>query len=258
MYIDLTPEQKTLRQTLRTYFENLMTPDQRQAVRGMEGGKAYREMIRQIGKRRLARRRLAEGIRRRRPHDGRADDLPRRAAPRERAVPLRDRLDRRSRADGLRNPGAEARVPAAHPRGRVPFLDRLQRAERGHRSREPDDRRREGRQGMGHQRHEDVHERCHRHRLHLARRAHRPERPEAQGHHDVHRARDREGLQRLADPHHRRLGHRHELLRERPRAGGCRRRRRERRLEAHHDPAEPRARRPRGLRLGLLSRGPRR
>ncbi len=49
MYIDLTPEQKTLRQTLRTYFENLMTPDQRRAVRGMEGGKAYRELIRRIG-----------------------------------------------------------------------------------------------------------------------------------------------------------------------------------------------------------------
>ena len=49
MYIDLTPEQKTLRQTLRTYFANLMTPDQRQAVRGMEGGKAYRDLIRRIG-----------------------------------------------------------------------------------------------------------------------------------------------------------------------------------------------------------------
>lgn len=49
MYIDLTPEQKTLRQTLRTYFENLMTPERRRSVRGMEGGKAYRELIRQIG-----------------------------------------------------------------------------------------------------------------------------------------------------------------------------------------------------------------
>ncbi len=49
MYIDLNSEQKTLRQTLRTYFENLMTPERRQSVRGMEGGKAYRELIRQIG-----------------------------------------------------------------------------------------------------------------------------------------------------------------------------------------------------------------
>ena len=50
MYIDLTPEQKTLRQTLRTYFENLMTPERRRTIRGMEGGKAYRDLIRQIGK----------------------------------------------------------------------------------------------------------------------------------------------------------------------------------------------------------------
>jgi len=50
MYIDLTPEQKTLRQTLRTYFEKLMTPERRQSVRGMEGGKAYRDLIRQIGR----------------------------------------------------------------------------------------------------------------------------------------------------------------------------------------------------------------
>jgi alkylation response protein AidB-like acyl-CoA dehydrogenase len=50
MHIDLTPEQKTLRQTLRTYFENLMTPERRRSVRGMEGGKEYRAMIRQIGK----------------------------------------------------------------------------------------------------------------------------------------------------------------------------------------------------------------
>ena len=29
MYIDLTPEQKPLRQTLRTYFDELMTPEVR-------------------------------------------------------------------------------------------------------------------------------------------------------------------------------------------------------------------------------------
>ncbi|MEZ4333296.1 MAG: acyl-CoA dehydrogenase family protein [Myxococcota bacterium] len=50
MYIDLTPEQKQLRQTLRRYFEELMTPERRRAVRGMEGGKLYRELVRQIGK----------------------------------------------------------------------------------------------------------------------------------------------------------------------------------------------------------------
>jgi hypothetical protein len=50
MYIDLTPEQKTLRATLRTYFELLMTPERRASVRGMEGGSSYRETIRQVGK----------------------------------------------------------------------------------------------------------------------------------------------------------------------------------------------------------------
>ncbi|MFP6656158.1 MAG: acyl-CoA dehydrogenase family protein, partial [Myxococcota bacterium] len=50
MYIDLTPEQKTLRAKLRQYFEDLMTPERRANVRGMEGGESYRETIRQIGK----------------------------------------------------------------------------------------------------------------------------------------------------------------------------------------------------------------
>jgi alkylation response protein AidB-like acyl-CoA dehydrogenase len=50
MYIDLTPEQKSLRATLRNYFDVLMTPERRASIRGMEGGKSYRETIRQIGK----------------------------------------------------------------------------------------------------------------------------------------------------------------------------------------------------------------
>jgi alkylation response protein AidB-like acyl-CoA dehydrogenase len=50
MYIDLTPEQKILRETLRRYFDGLMTPERREAVRGVEGGPAYRETIRQIGR----------------------------------------------------------------------------------------------------------------------------------------------------------------------------------------------------------------
>jgi hypothetical protein len=50
MYIDLTPEQKALRATLREYFKVLMTPERRASIRGMEGGSSYRETIRQIGK----------------------------------------------------------------------------------------------------------------------------------------------------------------------------------------------------------------
>jgi len=50
MYIDLTPDQKALRATLREYFERLMTPERRAALRGMEGGETYREVIREIGR----------------------------------------------------------------------------------------------------------------------------------------------------------------------------------------------------------------
>ncbi len=50
MFIDLTPDQKTLRNTLRSYFENLLTPEIRSEIRGMEGGGMYRKLIRQIGK----------------------------------------------------------------------------------------------------------------------------------------------------------------------------------------------------------------
>jgi alkylation response protein AidB-like acyl-CoA dehydrogenase len=50
MFIDLTPEQKKLRDELRSYFDALMTPERKAATRGMEGGKSYRESIRQIGK----------------------------------------------------------------------------------------------------------------------------------------------------------------------------------------------------------------
>jgi len=50
MHIDLTPEQKTLRATLRGYIEKLITPELKRELRGSEGGKAYRETIRQMGK----------------------------------------------------------------------------------------------------------------------------------------------------------------------------------------------------------------
>jgi alkylation response protein AidB-like acyl-CoA dehydrogenase len=49
MYIDLTPKQKALRTKLRSYFDDLMTPEVSARVNGMEGGQEYREMIRQIG-----------------------------------------------------------------------------------------------------------------------------------------------------------------------------------------------------------------
>ncbi len=49
MFVDLTPEQRDLRITIRDYFQNLMTPELRTQLRGKEGGDLYRDTIRQIG-----------------------------------------------------------------------------------------------------------------------------------------------------------------------------------------------------------------
>ena len=50
MFVDLTPEQHALRLKVRDYFQSLMTPELRAALRGMEGGDLYRDTIRQIGR----------------------------------------------------------------------------------------------------------------------------------------------------------------------------------------------------------------
>jgi len=50
MYIDYTDTQKALRRELRAYFSQLMTPELREATRGNEGGDAYKQVIRQLGK----------------------------------------------------------------------------------------------------------------------------------------------------------------------------------------------------------------
>ena len=49
MRVDYTPEQQALAARLREYFGELMTPERRAAVRGMEGGPVYRETVRQMG-----------------------------------------------------------------------------------------------------------------------------------------------------------------------------------------------------------------
>jgi len=49
MYIDYTPEQKTLRDELRSYFSTLMTPERKAGIRSLEGGKIFRETVKQIG-----------------------------------------------------------------------------------------------------------------------------------------------------------------------------------------------------------------
>jgi alkylation response protein AidB-like acyl-CoA dehydrogenase len=50
MYIDYTESQKALRRELRAYFSALMTPELREGTRGNEGGDAYKQVIRQLGK----------------------------------------------------------------------------------------------------------------------------------------------------------------------------------------------------------------
>jgi len=50
MYLDFTPEQQALRAELRSYFSELMTPEVRAKTRGLEGGDAYKSVIRQMGK----------------------------------------------------------------------------------------------------------------------------------------------------------------------------------------------------------------
>ena len=50
MFIDLTPEQHALRREVRDYFQALMTPELRLAMRGAESGDSYKQLVRQMGK----------------------------------------------------------------------------------------------------------------------------------------------------------------------------------------------------------------
>lgn len=50
MFVDLTPQQHRLRLEVRDYFNALMTPELRLALRGAEGGAEYRRVIRQMGR----------------------------------------------------------------------------------------------------------------------------------------------------------------------------------------------------------------
>ena len=50
MFVDLTPEQHSLRHKVRDYFQALMTPHMRDQLRGKEGGELYRQTIRQMGR----------------------------------------------------------------------------------------------------------------------------------------------------------------------------------------------------------------
>jgi alkylation response protein AidB-like acyl-CoA dehydrogenase len=49
MHLEYTREQEALRAELRTYFAKLMTPEVRAKTRNLEGGNAYKEVIRRMG-----------------------------------------------------------------------------------------------------------------------------------------------------------------------------------------------------------------
>ncbi len=82
MHIALTPDQLSLQDELRDYFAALMTPEVQDGLASGDGeygdDAVYKRLIRQIGRGRLARHRLAEGVRRPGPLDDRSADLHRR------------------------------------------------------------------------------------------------------------------------------------------------------------------------------------
>ena len=198
MHVDLTPEQKQLRQTLRRYFADLMTPEARAALEGMEGGPKYRELIRQIGKDGW----LGVGWPKEYggggTDDDRADDLPRGAATRSGApFPFVTVSTVGPALMELRHRSPEGGVPPAHPGGGMSFLDRIQRARRRERTSRASPRRPSATVTIG----SSTARRCSR----AARttrttsgwlRERTRMRPEAQGHLDHHRAGGHARIQR--------------------------------------------------------------
>ena len=202
MYIAYTPEQEALRAELRAYFASIMTPEveaevatRRHRRAALPGGRP------EDGPRRLARHRLAEGVRRPGPRARRAVHLLRRGVARAGADP--GAHHQRDRADdhGVRQRGAEAVLPAAHPAGRAALRRRLHRAAVRHRPGVAADPRGARRRRLGDQRPEDLHQPRRLRGLHLARGPHRPRRAEAQGHLDLRGAHQRAGLLVLDHPH---------------------------------------------------------
>ena len=127
------------------------------------------------GRRRLARHRLAEGVRRAGPVGHRAVHLLRRGPARGLPHPLPHALHGRPDADEVRHRRAEGAVPPGHPARRAPLRHRLQRARGRHRPRRRCSTRavRDGRR-LRRRRAEGVHQPRRVRRLHLARGPHRP------------------------------------------------------------------------------------
>ena len=126
MYLDLTPEQKAFRDQLREYLARLVTPELLEEMRGSEGGSpGFRRALRQMGTRRPARHRLAQGIRRPGARADRAVHLLRRGAALGLPAALPHARHRRPDADAPRQRRAAPRVPAEDPARRDALRDRL-------------------------------------------------------------------------------------------------------------------------------------
>ena len=162
---------------------------------GPDGGRPdYVDTIRRMGSGRLARHRVAGGVRRARPGSGRPDDL-RRGVPLGRGPPAPAHPQQRGPGHhAARHRRTEGALPPGHPAGRGPLLDRLHRAHRRHRPGVAAHPGRPRRRRVRHQRREALHQRHPVRRLRVAGRPHRPGRPEAQGPLGLHRAGRRPGF----------------------------------------------------------------
>ena len=136
MYVAYTAEQEALRQELRGYFAELMTPEvEAECAAGETGGPACLEAVRQMGRDGW----LGVGWPTEYGGQGRADveqfifinEAWRAGAP----IPFLtiNTVGQTIMEFGTR--GAEGVLPAQDPRRRAALLDRLHRAERRHRPR---------------------------------------------------------------------------------------------------------------------------
>ena len=172
MFLEESPEQQQLRAELRQYYARAPhrrgaggTGRGRRGRRGLEPGGAPDRQGR------LARHRLAEGVRRAGPAGDGPVHLLRRDPARRCAVPLRHHQHCRTDHHALRHRRAEVVLPPADPRRRAELRHRLHRARGRHRPGVAAHAGRARRRGVRRQRRQDLHQRCRPGRLRLAGRA---------------------------------------------------------------------------------------
>ena len=189
MYIGYDEQQDALKAELRDYYEKLLTPEVEPSSPTGEGvGPVQRQVVQADGDRRLARHRLAEGVRRPGPHADRAVHLLRRVD----ALPARRCRCSRSTPSARRSCSSaptSRRTSSCRrsSRGEIHFC--IGYTEPGAGTDLASLQTKAVRDGdeyviNGQKIFTSLAERR---RLHLARGAHRPEREEAQGHLDHHR-----------------------------------------------------------------------